>query len=425
MTKIYRVTHCLRRAGLAVLMAGLMVLASLVVLQLNVLARHHGGGAGGCFNFDQAVASAQNGDTIAQMIPEKDSFGVTISRNIILQGGWNLGTTSGCLDASVNKKVFTGAQTMLDLGFVLEAPQKRSTLYHDKGSVITIDPKVLSLTIQHMVFENRGMTTTVGGGISGVISNGAQVMLENVVLTNSKTVSNGGGLYLEVRGGSHLVVSGSQFFSNSSPMGGGFEIRVFDNSKVTIRDTQVLSNKSTAGNGGGGRIIIESGLVTVTNSTFSGNQTSGGNGADLSLESTGGGPALVWLLNSTIPNVNKTGSSLIVFDKQVFLPVVLKNSPPTGISNISLSGSTYVVEFWTTGFTPQPGQQHVHFFFNTVSPDQAGLPGTGPWRIHESASPFTGYTTANRPSGATEMCILVANPNHSVQPGTGNCFWLP
>jgi hypothetical protein len=67
----------------------------------------------------------------------------------------------------------------------------------------------------------------------------------------------------------------------------------------------------------------------------------------------------------------------------------------------------------------------VHFFFNTVSPEQAGVPGSGPWILYGGASPFTGYGVGDRPGGATQMCILVANPDHSVQLGTGNCVDLP
>jgi hypothetical protein len=71
-----------------------------------------------------------------------------------------------------------------------------------------------------------------------------------------------------------------------------------------------------------------------------------------------------------------------------------------------------------------PGQ-HVHFFFNTVPPAQAGVPGSGPWYAYGGSSPFIGYGIADRPPAATQMCILVANPDHSVIQNTGNCFNLP
>jgi hypothetical protein len=66
----------------------------------------------------------------------------------------------------------------------------------------------------------------------------------------------------------------------------------------------------------------------------------------------------------------------------------------------------------------------VHFFFDTVPPDEAGLPGQGPWIVYGGPSPFTGYGVADR-GDAMQMCILVANADHSVQVNTGNCFDLP
>jgi hypothetical protein len=68
---------------------------------------------------------------------------------------------------------------------------------------------------------------------------------------------------------------------------------------------------------------------------------------------------------------------------------------------------------------------HVHFFFNTVAPENAGVPGSGPWILYGGPRPFTKYRVSDRPAQATQMCILVANPNHSVQPDSGNCMDLP
>jgi hypothetical protein len=95
------------------------------------------------------------------------------------------------------------------------------------------------------------------------------------------------------------------------------------------------------------------------------------------------------------------------------------------IDGISLEGDQYVVDFETFGYTAQLPGQHVHFFFNTVPPDQAGVPGKGPWKLYGGPSPFAEYATGDRPPGATQMCILVANADHSVQPDSGNCVNLP
>lgn len=96
------------------------------------------------------------------------------------------------------------------------------------------------------------------------------------------------------------------------------------------------------------------------------------------------------------------------------------------INSITLNAAyQYVVEYETFGFTEQLPGQHIHFFFNTVAPEQAGVPGNGPWKIYGGPRPFTGYTFDNKPSAATQMCALVANANHTVVAGSGNCVNLP
>jgi hypothetical protein len=95
------------------------------------------------------------------------------------------------------------------------------------------------------------------------------------------------------------------------------------------------------------------------------------------------------------------------------------------IDNISVQNGYYVIDFEAFGFTPELPGQHLHFFFDTVPTDQAGVPGSGPWKIYGGASPFTEYAVSERPSGAENMCVLVANPDHTIQPDTGNCFPLP
>lgn len=102
---------------------------------------------------------------------------------------------------------------------------------------------------------------------------------------------------------------------------------------------------------------------------------------------------------------------------------------PTGpyvvITAIRVEGNLYAVDYEVNNFTDG---LHVHIFFNNVPPEQAGSPGSGPWKLTWGAygdPPFTQYTIANRPSDATQMCALVANSNHSIQLNTGNCVDLP
>jgi hypothetical protein len=92
---------------------------------------------------------------------------------------------------------------------------------------------------------------------------------------------------------------------------------------------------------------------------------------------------------------------------------------------ITISGGDYVVDYEVFGYSPALPGRHVHFFFDTVTPANAGVPGDGPWFLYAGPVPFRGYQVSERPNGANQMCILVANSNHSVVQDSGNCVDLP
>ncbi|MCO5206362.1 MAG: hypothetical protein M9928_15105 [Anaerolineae bacterium] len=130
--------------------------------------------------------------------------------------------------------------------------------------------------------------------------------------------------------------------------------------------------------------------------------------------------------------VDPNNTTVWSYPFNIALPDFAQGQPNTArITGITLDSTYYVVAFETVGFTPTWGAQHVHFFFDTVSAENAGQPGSGPWQLYpasadgSNSSPFTLYSTADRPAGAEKMCILVANADHSVNQGTGNCVWLP
>ena len=120
------------------------------------------------------------------------------------------------------------------------------------------------------------------------------------------------------------------------------------------------------------------------------------------------------------------------------VPPTATSAPPTAaptattglefsvrITGITLQDGHYIVSYETAGYTEQLPGRHVHFFFDTVPESQAGVPGGGPWILYGGPRPFTQYGEGDRPGGATAMCALVANSDHSIIPGTGNCFSLP
>ena len=95
------------------------------------------------------------------------------------------------------------------------------------------------------------------------------------------------------------------------------------------------------------------------------------------------------------------------------------------ITGIAITDGRYVADYEVFGYTPAMPGTHMHFFFNTVPVADAGIPGIGPFFMYAGPAPFTGYKVSDKPAAATQMCILVANPDHSIVPDTGNCVDLP
>jgi hypothetical protein len=110
-------------------------------------------------------------------------------------------------------------------------------------------------------------------------------------------------------------------------------------------------------------------------------------------------------------------------------PTPTPDTPYVVITDINLDNNYYyVVDYEVHNYPEGSPGMHVHMFFDTVPPDQAGSPGSGPWKLtwgQYGDPPFMQYGESDKPSGATQMCALVANPNHSVQPNSGNCVDLP
>jgi hypothetical protein len=68
----------------------------------------------------------------------------------------------------------------------------------------------------------------------------------------------------------------------------------------------------------------------------------------------------------------------------------------------------------------------VHFYWDTIYEVQAGVgPTEKEWFVWGGPRPFDGYRVSDRPDTATAMCSVVANPDHTIKLGTGNCVDLP
>lgn len=116
----------------------------------------------------------------------------------------------------------------------------------------------------------------------------------------------------------------------------------------------------------------------------------------------------------------------------LFTPPV---TPFVRIEDITLDAHrNYVVGYETYGYTETLPGMHVHFFFNIFAPETAGAKGTGDsigggkWILYGGPRPFKGYSVEvkmSQSNTATQMCALVAHPDHSIILESGNCLDLP
>jgi hypothetical protein len=113
-------------------------------------------------------------------------------------------------------------------------------------------------------------------------------------------------------------------------------------------------------------------------------------------------------------------------------PVPPSPSPTWGpgrqsrIDTITIRNGVYIVDYEIHGYAITMPGPHVHFFWNTIAPTKAGRPApSSNWYVWFKPNRFDGYRVADRPGAATQLCVLVANMDHSVRQNTGNCVDLP
>ena len=333
-----------------------------------------------------------------------------------------------------------------------------------------------AVRINNNLFELNETSTSGdswGGGLYLYLADNANVTIEDSQFSQNWG-GQGGGVYAEVRQHSHLLIERTQFSQNGANHGGGLSLFVDGTSHVTLREVSFTQNENglVTSNGGAIYMVVETGgRVTILDSIFDGNKggAMGGaiyaelNGGELVigrssftnneadelgsafyLENNSPDDATLVLYGNHIADngpanyinqvTNNAGALHIhTLENQLYVPLLANSYQPTA-PYVAITGITrqpdysYRVDFETENFTPALPGTHIHFFFNTVSPEQAGMPGSGPWEIYGGASPFTGYSFVERPyglHGATHLCALVANPNHSVVLNSGNCYVLP
>jgi hypothetical protein len=104
------------------------------------------------------------------------------------------------------------------------------------------------------------------------------------------------------------------------------------------------------------------------------------------------------------------------------------------IRSIAIAGQSIVIEWDALNFTPSVQSFHAHFFWDTISPKQAGTNAAkfgatvGTWELTDK-QPFRSegeLRVANRPAAAKQVCVTVADVGHAlVDPEVFDCIALP
>ncbi|MFN0028955.1 MAG: Hsp70 family protein [Acidimicrobiales bacterium] len=152
-------------------------------------------------------------------------------------------------------------------------------------------------------------------------------------------------------------------------------------------------------------------------------------------------PATPTTTRPTAPATSPTTSPPAVVDPASLpLPEDCQDRPSPFVCALAVhfdEDGQLVVPFRTQGYVADISARHIHFFFPNhpeiaEDPNNAGTGGTkhdNNWILWDDPNPFGGPTAygieAVQAAQATEICVLVADPQHRVLPNTGNCLPLP
>jgi hypothetical protein len=225
-------------------------------------------------------------------------------------------------------------------------------LYNNSAGAVTLFNSLLT----HNVSLDRGggiMSTTTA---SGTLSLQAVRIDQNSSYDKNNGVNIGGGALIISRNESRVTLDNCVITENStgsqgSNGGGGLLLLAYDTSQMTVQQSTISGNH--AGDAGGGMYVVaDSGAVTITESTISGNGAGFGGGISGSVAFGGS----LTIENSTISGNAAGGSGLfaglggglLVFTYDATASVTVENSTITGnaaqvgggIEDLLSSGST-------------------------------------------------------------------------------------
>ena len=139
----------------------------------------------------------------------------------------------------------------------------------------------VTLTFDNVIFENTGSIRYFGGDVRVAGATFGTLTVNNLVMQNGRSFTNGGFLHSPANSLAHFIVNDSTFTNGVSPNAGG---AIFSaNGSVTVNNSTFTDNTANGAAGGG---AIHATPVHINNSTFEGNSAPLAGGGAIS---TGGG----------------------------------------------------------------------------------------------------------------------------------------
>lgn len=308
----------------------LAVVMLLLVVVTPAFALRKSSGPGCAANPDDVINNAEAGDIFTPLYEEdfgRNTNGATIAVNFEIEGGWS-SPGSDCGGSSTGE--FNTPEEMLAAGLTFN-PANRSELRGFDPRVLTVASGVRSLKIRNIILGLGSSLTGRGGGLFFTSQISTTFEFTNLLvrpLTNGDGVSQeGGGMFLDVDGGSRIFIRNSEFRSNSALAGGGLEVRLRGGSRLLVSDS-IFADNSAGTTGGGLRIWLYDGVAVINRNQFLNNSATQGGGAIRIVRPAGStGQAVVYLVGNSFSGNSSNLSidpGITVYDEQIFLPLLTR-----------------------------------------------------------------------------------------------------
>ncbi|WP_276955326.1 Ig-like domain repeat protein [Methanobrevibacter woesei] len=179
--------------------------------------------------------------------------------------------------------VFNESELESSDDLIIEGAGSGETIIDAKGQGVVIKNLFASLTLKGLSLINGYNTIESGGAITSM----GDLSLEDVIISDSYALFNGGAIYAV----GNVYISNSVIANNTGDVGGAIYLDYFSStgtSSLVIENSEFISNTAETGKFGGGAIYMQTvdGEKYIVNTTFASNKANAG-GAIFMQQSSG------------------------------------------------------------------------------------------------------------------------------------------